>query len=242
MGGAPVEIKVPEGRVTAGSVGAFPTRTGLASRGGLRPHPARGIVSRVDPVALHAPTYYAVAAAWAAFGLSLVLRPRPPAQVDRHSDRKGLWGLAVQGVGFAIVWSVRRPSGSPFVELPLPVLAGLSALAVVLAWGSVLLALWAVRTLGRQWALAARLVDGHELVTAGPYRLVRNPIYTGMLGMLVATGLAVSRPAGLVVGVAIYWGGTVVRVRAEERLLRRAFGEAWADWARRTAALVPGIW
>jgi len=222
--------------------GCVPDTGGALVAPGLRGRTARGILACVDPDALHAPTFYAVMAAWMAFGLAFLLRRRPPEAANRHSDRKGVWGLAVQGAGYAVVWAVRRSWGSPIVEMPAPVLAGLSALAVALAWGSVLLALWAVRTLGRQWALAARLVEGHELVTAGPYRLVRNPIYTGMLGMLVATGLALSRPAGLAVGVAVFWAGTVVRVRAEERLLRRAFGEAWVEWASRTAALVPGIW
>src|SRR5215472_17158428 len=77
---------------------------------------------------------------------------------------------------------------------PVPMLAGLAALVVALAIYSVALTLSSVRTLGRQWALAARLVEGHELVTGGPYRYVRNPIYTGMLGMLLATGIAWSPP------------------------------------------------
>jgi hypothetical protein len=69
---------------------------------------------------------------------------------------------------------------------------------VALATGSVLLVLWAVRTLGKpKWALAACLVEGHQLVTSGPYRRVRNPIYAAMLGMLVSTAVAVSRPIAL---------------------------------------------
>jgi protein-S-isoprenylcysteine O-methyltransferase Ste14 len=63
-----------------------------------------------------------------------------------------------------------------------------------------------------------------------------------MLGMLVATGLALSRPLALLLGVLVFCAGTVIRVRAEERLLRTAFGETWQAWARRTPALIPGIW
>jgi protein-S-isoprenylcysteine O-methyltransferase Ste14 len=77
------------------------------------------------------------------------------------------------------------------------------------------------------------------LVTDGPYALVRHPIYTGMFGMLLATGLAVSRWHFLLAGAGLYWLGTVIRTRVEERLLRSAFGAAYDDYARRVPALIP---
>jgi protein-S-isoprenylcysteine O-methyltransferase len=196
----------------------------------------------VTGVRLQEWTDLAVLAAWFAFGAIFLLRRRPPASPERTRDPMGTVGIVIETVGFAIVWSLRRPLGSPLFEAPLPALAALSAFTVALAAGSVALTFWAVRTLGRQWALAARLVEGHELVTSGPYRYVRNPIYAGLLGMLLATGLAHSRPLGLVLGAVVFVAGTVVRVRAEERLLRGAFGETWEAWAGRTPALLPGIW
>ena len=47
--------------------------------------------------------------------------------------------------------------------------------------------------LGKQWALVARVPEGRKFLTEGPYARVCNPIYSGMFGMLLATGLAVSR-------------------------------------------------
>ena len=78
-------------------------------------------------------------------------------------------------------------------------------------------------------------------MTGGPYRLVRNPIYTGMLGMLLATGLAWSRPLALVLGTLVFCAGTVIRIRAEERLLRTAFGETWQPGPARTPAPSPAL-
>jgi protein-S-isoprenylcysteine O-methyltransferase Ste14 len=196
----------------------------------------------VDAGRLQQATLVAVLAAWFAFAAVFLFRRRPEPSPERTRDPMGTVGLALQAVGYALVWSIRRPRGSPLFEAPFPVLAGLAVLAIALAAGSVALVLWSVRTLGRQWALAARLVEGHQLVTGGPYRHVRNPIYTAMLGMLLATGMAWSRPAGLLLGVGVFCAGTVVRIRAEERLLRTAFGETWDAWARRTPALLPGIW
>jgi protein-S-isoprenylcysteine O-methyltransferase len=196
----------------------------------------------VDAATLQEWTVVAVLAAWFAFAAIFLFRRRPPASPEKSRDPMGTVGLLLQGVGFGIVWSVRRALGSPLVAAPLPVLVLLAVLAVALAAGSAALTLWSVRTLGRQWALAARLVEGHQLVTGGPYRYVRNPIYTGMLGMLLATGVAWSRPLTLVLGTLVFCAGTVVRIRAEERLLRTAFGETWEAWAGRTPALLPGIW
>ena len=191
---------------------------------------------------LQAWTGVGVLAAWFGFAAVFVFRRRPPPSPERTRDPMGMVGLALQGAGFGLVWSIRRPPGSALIEASLPVLAALSLVDVALAAGSVALTLWSVRTLGRQWSLDARLVEGHELVTGGPYRYVRNPIYTGMLGMLLATGLTWSRPLAIVAGVLVFCLGTVIRIRAEERLLRTAFGEAWQAWARRTPAFIPGIW
>src|SRR5438034_10719831 len=97
----------------------------------------------------------------------------------------------------------------------------------------------AIRALGKQWSLAARLVEGHKLVKEGPYSVVRKPIYTGMFGMLLATGLAVSHWIGLLMAILVFAVGTAIRVHSEERLLRGAFGEEFEAYARKVPAVVP---
>ena len=77
------------------------------------------------------------------------------------------------------------------------------------------------------------------MITDGPYRLVRNPIYTGMFGLLLATGLAVSHWVGLLIAIAVYAVGTVIRVRSEEKLLRGAFGAEFDSYARHVPAVIP---
>jgi protein-S-isoprenylcysteine O-methyltransferase Ste14 len=93
--------------------------------------------------------------------------------------------------------------------------------------------------LGKQWSLAARVLEGHDLITSGPYSVVRNPIYTGMFGMLLATGLAISHWIGLLIAVVIFSIGTAIRVHSEEKLLRAVFGEKFEAYSRRVPAVVP---
>lgn len=142
-----------------------------------------------------------------------------------------------------MVWF--HPPHAPFLSYaglwPVSVEIALAVFTVAVAAASVWLVSSAVRTLGKQWAYAARLVEGHELITEGPYRFVRNPIYTGMLGMLVATGLALQHWIQLAVGIVLFAIGTVIRVRSEEKLLRAAFGKEFDDYARRVPAVLPGI-
>jgi protein-S-isoprenylcysteine O-methyltransferase Ste14 len=176
---------------------------------------------------------------WVAFGIGFGFRKKPPASEERKREGKSVLGIVLQGVAYALVWAIQRRTFTPIAPLPPALDAALSIAAAALAVGSVWLSLAAVKTLGKQWSFAARLVEDHELITEGPYRLVRNPIYAGMLGKMVATGLVVSHWTALVVAVPIFLAGTMIRVRSEERLMRDAFGAKFDDYARRVPALIP---
>lgn len=100
----------------------------------------------------------------------------------------------------------------------------------------------AVKTLGKEWSLTARVVEEHKLATRGPYAIVRHPIYTGMIGMLLATGLATSYWQVLVLSLAVLLFGTIIRIRSEERLLRETFGVEFEKYAKRVSAIIPGVY
>jgi protein-S-isoprenylcysteine O-methyltransferase Ste14 len=195
-----------------------------------------------NPIALV--TLCGVVLCWMAFASVFIFRRKPPKQAEAKRDRLSMVGIFLQMCAYALVWF--QPPFSPFLPR-VAVLAGktgivYAACTVLLAVGSVWLVGSAVRTLGKQWAFAARLVEGHKLITEGPYRFVRNPIYTGMLGMLVATGLAVEHWTALDVAVVLFAVGLVIRVRSEEKLLRAAFGNEFEDYAKRVPAVLPGIY
>src|SRR5678816_1691069 len=111
---------------------------------------------------------------------------------DSKRDRGSIPGVLLQALSYAIIWTVRRPLVSPFVSFSKTLALALGIVAIASAIVSVFTVMTAVRTLGKEWSITARVVTDHKLATEGPYRFVRHPIYTGMLGMLVATGIAVS--------------------------------------------------
>ena len=112
-------------------------------------------------------------------------------------------------------------------------------LVVVVILGSLWTMFSAVRVLGKQWSLQARVLEDHKLVREGPYRFVRHPIYTGMLGMIVAAGLAWSHWTGFLIALVLFAIGTAIRVRSEERLLREQFGAAFDDYKHSVPAVLP---
>ncbi len=181
---------------------------------------------------------------WLVFVGIFLLRKRPPRAPEAKRDRQASLGIVLQMCGFFLVWF--QPPRKPFLP-PVAFLSGVvgvvfSVVTVAIAAGSGWLIESAIRTLGKQWALRARLVEEHKLITSGPYAYVRNPIYTGMLGMLIATGLAMEHWIALPIAVVIFVLGLVIRVRSEEKLLRAAFGDEFEGYARRVPAVIPGFY
>lgn len=123
----------------------------------------------------------------------------------------------------------------------LVVLDALRAAGLALTLGGAAFAMWAIATLGRHYDLVLEIHREHELVRAGPFRLVRHPVYTGLavhfLGACIATGnLTLIAGTLLVTLPSLY-----LRARDEEALLRGEFGDAYRSYARDVPMLVPGV-
>ncbi len=172
-----------------------------------------------------------VVGCWAALFVHTIFRRRAPQAREMKRDRRWTTGFCLQIAAIGLVWALRRPADGE---------VALGASAAVLATVSLWMMLAAQRELGKQFAYRARLVEGHKLITTGPYRLVRNPIYTGLYGLTLATALVHSRWIAIPLATTLYAAGTAIRVKAEERLLRDAFGAEFEAYARRTPAVIPG--
>ena len=139
----------------------------------------------------------------------------------------------------AVIWLVRSRvlrghSFSPSID-PLRVGIGLALFVMGLGF-----AIWARVHIGRNWGTPMRQRDDPELVTSGPYRFVRHPIYSGILVAGVGTAAALLSwvwTAAVVLG-GIYFVHSAI---VEERHMNERFPESYPAYKRSTKMLVPFI-
>jgi len=132
------------------------------------------------------------------------------------------------------------PMGGGLSERFLPRESWLAALAIGLTAAGLLFAVWARRHLGGNWSGTVTIKEGHQLVTTGPYALVRHPIYTGLLLAFIGSAVAIGEWRG-VLAVVVAAASFVYKLRLEERWMREQFGDAYRDYCRRVPALVPFV-
>jgi protein-S-isoprenylcysteine O-methyltransferase Ste14 len=113
-----------------------------------------------------------------------------------------------------------------------------ASLGAALTFAGLAFAIWARFIIAGNWSSYVELKQDHELIVAGPYALVRHPIYTGLLLAFVGAALAVGEWRG-VLSVAIVAASFWRKLKLEEAVMRGQFGEAYARYAARVPALIP---
>jgi protein-S-isoprenylcysteine O-methyltransferase Ste14 len=151
----------------------------------------------------------------------------------RRVSRASLIGMVLEFSAFVVLFLFPRPD--PSIPGSVCVLAALLAVSsAVLGWA-------AGAYLGAQLRIQAVVTDTHQLITSGPYSVIRHPIYACLLGFLISTGLVFSRPVALLIAIPVMVIGTEIRVRLEDKLLQAHFGEEFEAYRRRVSAWLPGI-
>ncbi len=121
-----------------------------------------------------------------------------------------------------------------------PPIARLMWLGAALTLAGLLFAIWARLYLGQNWSGMVTVKHDHELIRTGPYRLVRHPIYSGILLALLGTIFCRRNLWGFL-GVALVWLGLWLKSRMEERLMVETFGAQYDEYRRTTGALLPRL-
>lgn len=125
-----------------------------------------------------------------------------------------------------------------WAALPLP--AWLRWTGAAGAAAAIPLVFWAQRSLGGNVTKTVLTKNRHSLVTDGPYRWVRHPLYA--LGTVILTGLGLLAASGFVLAaLAVLALPLALRTRLEERALSHRFGDAYRRYAERTGRFLPRI-
>jgi protein-S-isoprenylcysteine O-methyltransferase Ste14 len=172
-----------------------------------------------------------IAIAWAVFWVYWLVAAFSAKESSARSRRLPFTGVTV----VAVILVVRVFRGGSLV-VHSPVLGAIGAVLLVSGLG---LAIWARVYLGRNWGMPMTEKAEPELVTSGPYRFVRHPIYSGLLLALVGTALAtnlIGLVIAAIVGVYFYYSA-----RTEEKNLTAAFPTAYPVYRNVTKMLIPFI-
>jgi protein-S-isoprenylcysteine O-methyltransferase len=164
-------------------------------------------------------------------------RNRAPGDDRDRGSRAVIYLASGLGVLFAFVIPAVTSLGRIGLP-PEPVFVA----AMALFWFGLLLYVWSVLTLGGNFRTTVQLLEGHRLVTRGPYRILRHPAYTGGIVLFAGIGFATGNwisAAAASLAVAI---GYARRIHVEEIALGEKFGAEFEAHRRRTWAVFPLIW
>jgi protein-S-isoprenylcysteine O-methyltransferase Ste14 len=170
---------------------------------------------------------------WFGWGYPFILRaPHRQKRASVTARRATLLGMAAQCGAIVLAWVERMPAGGEAGVVRILGSMALGPVAALLAWSS-------VKHLGRQFRVHAGVYEDHELVRTGPYAILRHPIYTSLLALLLSTALLLTEPLWIPISLALYIAGTEIRVHAEDRLLGWRFGEEFDAYRSSVRAYIP---
>lgn len=158
--------------------------------------------------------------------------PQPPDH--RRDPHSYIYAIAIAFAALITFWPATAvpPLNHPLYRS--------NILGLILVFAGAAFAGLARLALGANWSSRARIRAEHTLSTSGPYRIVRHPIYSGLLLLYLGTAVILGQARGYIAFVILFvaW---FFKSRTEDRLLAERFGPDFAAYRRRTKALIPGL-
>ena len=187
---------------------------------------------------MHVPPSEVVYGSWIVFALYwLVAALGVKRTAKRQNPAERMLYIVFMAAGFFLLYQ-ENPNGGPLNRRFLPDKLWIAWLGSVLCAAGVLLAIWARRTIGRDWSAEVQIKVGHELIRSGAYARIRHPIYTGLLLATLGTALVIGEYRGLL-AVAMFLVGFTRKARKEESFLAAEFGPAFDEHRRHTGFFLP---
>jgi protein-S-isoprenylcysteine O-methyltransferase Ste14 len=154
---------------------------------------------------------------------------------ENRAERARYWVVLVIGY-FLLIKSSSLPP--PFDWIVVSHTKSSAWIGAFLCVSGLVFAIWARMILGRNWSGVITLKEGHELIERGPYRVVRHPIYTGILAMFSGTAIAIGYFGGflgLLLVFVIFW----MKLKREEDLMLKQFPDRYPAYQRRVKRIIP---
>jgi protein-S-isoprenylcysteine O-methyltransferase Ste14 len=188
-------------------------------------------IMNIAPVQIISASWVVFALYWliAAFGVKRTVKR------ENLGDR--LLYIVFMAAGFFLLYQ-HNPNFGPLNRPFLPDQPWITWLGSALCAAGVLFAIWARRTIGKDWSAEVQIKEGHHLIRSGPYAHIRHPIYTGILLGALGTALAIGEYRGLLAVVMLLIGFTR-KARKEEAFLAAEFGPAFDEHRRHTGFFLP---
>jgi protein-S-isoprenylcysteine O-methyltransferase Ste14 len=177
-------------------------------------------------------------ALWVVFSVywSIAAKDKAPTKSSESTLSRQLHVIVVNAALLILIFPIPGLTARFTPDSPVLIVTGL-----VIQTAFTGLAVWARVHLGSNWSGEVRIASEHELVRSGPYRYVRHPIYTALVGMYIGSALVSGQVHALVaLGLVLlaYWR----KIRMEERALAAAFPDDHERYRAETWAWIPGLY
>ena len=168
---------------------------------------------------------------------------QPPVTVKETTDKKSsdkssviliLFMSFISVVAPVIDWAYFKTEQDSFSVITL---IGICFIVIGISFRA-----WAVNRLGKFFTATVQIKEDHNLITSGPYTIVRHPSYSGAFMAIVAGGIVLESVIGFVISVIAMSIAYYVRIGIEEKELIACFGNDYIQYKKRTKMIIPYVW
>lgn len=118
----------------------------------------------------------------------------------------------------------------------------LSIIGLFIIATGIIFRIWAIYTLGKHFTATVQIKQDHQLITSGPYSIVRHPSYLGAMWAMVGTSVFLNSIIGIIISVVCMFYAYYIRITTEERALSDLFGKEYSEYQKKVKKLIPFIW
>jgi len=190
------------------------------------------MLHHIDPWNTSIVLWQAICILWIVTAVIERSTPQPPDQ--RRDPHSYIYALCIAPAAVITFWPQTAvwPLNYPLFQS--------NTAGLILVFAGAAFAGLARLALGANWSSRARIRAEHTLSTSGPYRIVRHPIYSGLLLLYLGTAVILGQARGYI-AFAIVFITWIFKSRTEDRLLAARFGPDFDAYRRRTKALIPFV-